>query len=595
VTARADAVPLRSSVSATGRRDSGRAGASDAIGERSARLWTPDRVPLTVPLAGLGERALAYIVDVGVIVLLLLAGLFVYNTWGDLQADVGGMSSFGTLLLGVGLFSAAVLYDVLFEAVGDGRTPGKRLVGLRVLKRDGRTPDIFTASLRNLVRIFDFLPFGYAAGTVALFFTGTRRLGDIVADTFVVSERSRGRDPLALCRAAAGTEPIPAPRAWSDDNAMLALSIVERTHGLDAASAQALCARVLARVDPALPTLNARVTLALQCLALANAPAGALVDVRRVVTAESALAEAMARLPNGTAADALAADSALRRASSELMRATRRGLAARHLESLSLALLLAERQRVTRAPARSRVRDLLLAEVPSAVWSERKLIGRAAAVLLLGLLLGGAVSFADAEVARGLLGDDLARRVEEGASWTNKIEQDSSFAQTSVSIIINNVGVGLRVFVFGLLGGVATLLGLLSNGVQIGAVFGYALRLGTAGTLLRFIAAHGPVELTMVCVAGAAGLCLGRAIVSPGARTRAEALRAEGARGVRLVIAASLGFLCIGTVEGFVSPGQTFPIAVNIGLGLTLLAIFWTWVAVYGTAPRAANDSARGP
>src|SRR6185503_1912174 len=117
----------------------------------------------------------------------------------------------------------------------------------------------------------------------------------------------------------------------------------------------------------------------------------------------------------------------------------------------------------------------------------------------------------DADVARFLISEDLARLVERGANWTDAIEQDGSYAQASVQIIFNNVFVGLRVFALGLLGGVATVLGLLSNGVQIGATFGYALKVGTAGTLLKFICAHEPVELTMVSVAGAAGMCLGRA------------------------------------------------------------------------------------
>jgi uncharacterized membrane protein SpoIIM required for sporulation len=237
-------------------------------------------------------------------------------------------------------------------------------------------------------------------------------------------------------------------------------------------------------------------------------------------------------------------------------------------------------------PAAKVLRRFLLSEVPSTVWEERGLIARAGAVLAIGLFVGGAVAYADAGVARFLISSEVAQRVEEGAAWTDSIEQNGSYAQASAQIIINNVFVGLRVFVMGLLGGVATILGLLGNGISIGATFGYALRLGTAGTLLRFICAHGPVELTMVSVAGAAGMCLGRALLSPGRRTRMHALREEGARGIRLVVAASLGFMCIGTVEGFVSPGRMFPTPVNLALGLTLLAIFWMWVRAFGR-PRA--------
>jgi uncharacterized membrane protein SpoIIM required for sporulation len=493
------------------------------------------------------------------------------------------------MLLGLALFGGAALYDVLFETLGGGRTPGKRALKLRVLTRAGATPDAFTAVLRNAVRLIDFLPFGYAAGTVALFFTGTRRLGDLVADTFVVTERARVGDPIAALRKLAAAAQLPGgawpvARGWSDDHQRLALEMALRSADLDVRAGDALAARVLARIDAHVVVVgSARATLAAQCLAHAELPSGALADVRRLLDAHSRLSLARAALHEGcTEQDALAADAALRHAASELMRATRRGVSERWLEPLSLALLFAERARQTPMPVFERVRQLLGVEVPRTVWQERALIARAAVVLGIGLVVGGAVAFADATVARALLGDELAARIEQGAAWTNQIEQDGSFAQTSLTIIVNNIGVGLRVFVFGLAGGVATLLGLLSNGVQIGAVFGYAIRLGTGDTLMRFILAHGPVELTMVCVAGAAGLCVGRAIVSPGTRTRLEALREEGARGVRLVVAATMGFLVIGTVEGFVSPGQAFPAIVNAVIGLSLLALFWSWVRIYG-------------
>lgn len=553
--------------------------------ERSARLWTPERVPLTVPLAGLGERAIAYLIDALLLLLLFIGGLFLYNFWGDLERDVGGLSQLGTLLLGLAVFGSAMLYDVAFEVLGGGRTIGKRVVRLRVLQASGRSPDLLTSMLRNIIRLIDILPVGYAAGTVALFVTGTRRLGDLAADTFVVTERSRRADPLAPCRAAAAGRAC-VRRPWDDAAQLRALALVERTVGLDPASAASMCHRALASLDAELarttPPAEARAELAAQCLAHASAERGALLQVARLVEAEAALATALMRLETDAGIDVEEVDRAIRRGASELMRATRRELPHRHLESLSLALLDAERRRVPRASARSAFRRFFLVEVPATVWSERGLVARAGAVLAIGLFVGGGVAWADGALARALVGDDVANMVERGATWTNQIEQAGSFAEASTQIILNNIGVGLRVFALGLLGGVATILGLLSNGVQIGATFGYALRLETAGTLLRFILAHGPVELTMICVSGAAGMCLGRALLSPGRRTRLQALREDGARGVRLVAAATLGFLCIGTVEGFISPGQLFPAPMNAALGLGLLALFWGWIVAFG-------------
>ena len=565
--------------------------------ERSAHLWTPERVPLVVPLAGLGERALAYFVDVGVLVAAGFMCLFLYNAlWGDIAQDLGALSGLATVLLGLCLLGIAVCYDVLCEVLAGGRTLGKRVLKLRVLHASGRPPDVLVSVLRNALRLIDMLPFGYAVGTVSLFVTGTRRLGDLVADTFVVTERARQRDPLAPCREALADAPLPILRPWGDAELLRALAVVERTATLAPQTAALVCHRTLATIDAELacatPAAQTRALLAGHVLAHATAPSGVLVAIERVVSCERALREELASLRRAsTLADVERVDHAIRRAASELMRAQRKDVPARHLESLSLALLDAERRRV--APVRVAVaaRRFFLSAVPSAVWAERELVARAGAILMLGLLIGGAVAYADADLARALIGDSVAAGVERGASWTNAIEEENSFAQVSLQIILNNVGVGLRVFALGILGGVATLLGLLVNGLQIGATFGYALRLGTADTLLRFVLAHGPVELTMIAVAGAGGMCLGRALLSPGRRTRLQALREEGARGARLVVAASMGFVVIGTVEGFVSPGKMFPSAMNAAIGLGLLVLFWAWVRAFARTPTTSGAS----
>ena len=120
------------------------------------------------------------------------------------------------------------------------------------------------------------------------------------------------------------------------------------------------------------------------------------------------------------------------------------------------------------------------------------------------------------------------------------------------------------------------------NGLHFGSTLGYAASLGSASTLGRFILAHGPVELTAICVAGAGGICLGRALISPGDRSRFDALRVEGDVGFRLALFAAFALLVIGCVEGFVSPGQYFPALFNALLGATLWLLFLFWVVAFG-------------
>ena len=81
-------------------------------------------------------------------------------------------------------------YFTLFEAFGNGRTPGKRVAKIRVIHQSGRGINFVESLARNLVRIIDYLPGFYAVGVVAMFMSRRhQRLGDMVAGTLVVRDR----------------------------------------------------------------------------------------------------------------------------------------------------------------------------------------------------------------------------------------------------------------------------------------------------------------------------------------------------------------------------------------------------------------------
>jgi uncharacterized membrane protein SpoIIM required for sporulation/uncharacterized RDD family membrane protein YckC len=570
---------------------------------------TAERVPLSVPLAGVGERAIASFVDFMLVIFLAVAVLFLYTFVGrgDLEADLGQATATVGILAVAAVLTVIILYDVIGDVLFAGRTPGKRLARLRVVDSQGRPPDGMTSLLRNMMRLVDMLPIGYGVGVITMFVTGTRRLGDVVAGTVVISERARRPSVMMLVDAivegiAVSGDDVGVDRGAAiadayagdvdDDDVVAVAQTLLRTEGLEAALAERSCARVLASLEArrgrplrlstttATAKVSSRATLAAALYASARAEHGLAFRLRRIADAEGTLRDALLALhqkrPPADAAERV--DFALRHASSELMAATRRGVPARFLESISLTLLDTERaRRVPELPLFTVAKRFFAHEVPAAVWRERRGIGRAAAIFGVSSVLGFFLSFVDAGVGRALVGDDLTNLVEQGARWTDQIEADGQHAAFSLRIIFNNVGVGVRLFALGILGGVASVMGLAFNGVSLGATFGMAFRLDTHHTLARFIVAHGPVELAMVCVAGAAGFCLGRAVLSPGERTRIEALRHEGRTGFCLLVFAVTGFVVIGTVEGFVSPGVHFSSAGNAAVGVAMFMLFVGW------------------
>mgnify|MGYP002777003705 CR=1 FL=1 len=138
---------------------------------------TPEGIALRLPAAGPVPRALAWAIDLALRVGIAAAAAMLLGLLGRV----------GTGAMGVVVFVLVWFYPVAFEALWDGRTPGKRALGLRVVAGNGAPVGWLAAFLRNLLRVVDMLPFGYAAGLVCcLCDAHARRLGDLVADTQVV-------------------------------------------------------------------------------------------------------------------------------------------------------------------------------------------------------------------------------------------------------------------------------------------------------------------------------------------------------------------------------------------------------------------------
>ena len=145
----------------------------------------PEDVRLSFRLAGPGTRALAYGVDLVVRAVILWGFLLIASL--ARFVDVGGLS-WGLLL--VLIFFMEWGYGWLFEGFWNGQTPGKRALGLRVVREDGHIAGPYEALARNLLRAADVLPAFYAVGLVTMAVTSRfQRLGDLVAGTMVVHER----------------------------------------------------------------------------------------------------------------------------------------------------------------------------------------------------------------------------------------------------------------------------------------------------------------------------------------------------------------------------------------------------------------------
>jgi len=177
----------------------------------SHELFSPEGVHLDLPVAGPAPRMFAYAIDFAVIVLLLvflmiaLFSALPIGAWFDRwfgaafhqaarTANRGNPNnssgSAAGLLIAIFLLAQFVVetgYFIFWEMVTNGRSPGKALIGLRVVCRNGSPINLRSSAVRNFMRIVDILPANYVVGLISIIVSAScERLGDHAAGTLVV-------------------------------------------------------------------------------------------------------------------------------------------------------------------------------------------------------------------------------------------------------------------------------------------------------------------------------------------------------------------------------------------------------------------------
>ena len=154
-------------------------------------IETPELVAIEMPLAGIGSRFIALLVDYLILGAALLALFFlsiILIPGIDTFSKISAQWAEAIIIFALFLFNWG--YFTLFEAFWNGRTPGKLVAKIRVIQRTGRAIGLFESMARNLVRYVDQIPFFYAVGVIAIFSTRQhQRLGDLAAGTLVVRDR----------------------------------------------------------------------------------------------------------------------------------------------------------------------------------------------------------------------------------------------------------------------------------------------------------------------------------------------------------------------------------------------------------------------
>lgn len=143
--------------------------------------------------------------------------------------------------------------------------------------------------------------------------------------------------------------------------------------------------------------------------------------------------------------------------------------------------------------------------------------------------------------------------------------------------VMHNIGIAFQTFAAGLLFGLGSVFFLIFNGLIIGAVSGHLTEIGYGQTFWSFVVGHGAFELTAIALAGAAGLQLGWALISPGRLTRGESLRLAAHKSVQLLCGVMVFLLIAAFIEAYWSSTTVIAAWVKYLVG----AVLWLLVAAY--------------
>lgn len=576
--------------------------------ERVLVVETPEHVDLGFEIADLGSRFVALFSDT----LLLACGLAGLGLLTMLVANLDlsdWLAGWGLALVVLVLFLVFWGYFVLFEAFRGGRTPGKKWAGIRVVHEAGHPITLRGAAIRNLVRVVDVQPMltCLVGGAAMMVHPRTQRLGDMAAGTIVVRDRGESEVPEEqLWRAGDPSEGRP---RLSEELYAALEGFVERRKELSVEARD----RIAGQLNQALPGelalpagsdrthVEERLAAVHADEALLRAGAGTVwsagtAQAAALVRAHGAMwleYRDLVRRAQKRGLDTLDEERVERFA--VLYRTAASDLARLRTYGASWPLLFSLERWVgaghnllyrAEAPSLRKLWWWLVAGFPQLVRRRRWAVALAAV-----FLLAPAFATYTAVRLRPTLIYDLAPhemivraetaedRAARGAGYVEVPEV--SMPVFSSGIITNNVQVTFFAFAGGVLAGLGTAFLLFVNGVHLGAVFALFANLGVTPILWSFVAPHGVIELAAICIAGAGGLLLGKALLAPGRRTRVQALAACAREAVSLLAGTSLMLALAGAVEGFVSPAP-LPAPVKMAIAGALAASILSYLILAG-------------
>lgn len=194
-------------------------------------------------------------------------------------------------------------------------------------------------------------------------------------------------------------------------------------------------------------------------------------------------------------------------------------------------------------------------------------------------LIGAYSSASDSSFVRAILGDAYVNMTLENIANDDPmaVYKEMNEMDMFLGITINNIRVALTAFTLGILAGIGTIYMLMQNAIMLGSFQYFFYEKGLLWESARTIWIHGTIEISVIIIAGCAGLVVGKSMLFPGTYTRLRAFVHGVKEGLKIVVSTVPFFIIAGFLEGFVTRQTQMPdwLAILIISGSLGLILFY--------------------
>jgi uncharacterized membrane protein SpoIIM required for sporulation len=236
-----------------------------------------------------------------------------------------------------------------------------------------------------------------------------------------------------------------------------------------------------------------------------------------------------------------------------------------------------------RPPASGKdVAHFFMVEFPRCFRKNFALIALAFVMFTVGSIIAMITVKANPETETYFLPQGIIAQLDRGILWTDNMRANPS---ESSFLMTNNIRVAFNAFAFGVLFGVGTLLLLFHNGLfAFGGPLQVCIQHGMGDRLIKFMMAHGVIELTTIFIAGGAGMMIGFALLFPGDLLRWQAVRTKSREAIILIAGCVPLLIIAGIIEGMVSLNQAVDTPTRVTVALISALFLVAYLGFSGKA-----------